>query len=176
MPGYNAAPWDDDYTIEVGPRPSGYQQNQMLADILKDKRSQQNNGPSFPSISPSSVGDFSSFGGGGSEAYMDGYGGVTGPGASGGTGMSNFAGGATPLLWAYLIGKGKMIENQNPNSPVGKGLLAGLGPSFAQIKEDPKGMGLPTLAGLPFLTPWTGSKKARETEPEWAGFWKGIGL
>jgi len=123
---------------------------------------------SGPSASPTS----------GFESYGDAFGGETFGGGSGGGGggMSNVAGGATPLLWAYMIGKGKMIESKNPDTPVGNGMLAGLGPSLAQIKEDPKGMGIPTAIGLPFLTPFTGSKKAKSTKPEWAGLWEGFGL
>lgn len=86
-----------------------------------------------------------------------------GSGGGFGSSMSSFG----PGFWAALIMLGKRVEHNNPDSPLGKGLLAGLGPSIAQIREDPKGMGLPTLAGLPFLTPFTGSKKARETKPEW---------
>ena len=108
--------------------------------------------------------------------FTAGGGGLGGGGAGAGGGASGGLGGMGPLLYAYLIGKGKMLENENPDSALGKGLLAGLGPSFAQVREDPMGMGLPTALGLPFLTPFTGSKKARATEPEWAGLWNMFGL
>lgn len=104
-------------------------------------------------------------------------------------GMSNLfgmtsgegAGAAGPgLLYAYLIGKGKMMENErlkeNPDDPMGNFGLAMLAPSGAQIMEDPKGMGLPTLLGAPFLTPFTASDKAKQTEPEWAGIWNWAGF
>lgn len=97
-------------------------------------------------------------------------------GGSSPTGASNWAGAATPAIYAYLIGKGKMLENENPGSAQSDALLAGLGPSFNQIKEDPVGMGLPTALGAPFLTPFTGSDKAKAEKPEWAGLWEGIGL
>lgn len=84
------------------------------------------------------------------------------------------------LLYAYLIGKGKMMENErlkeNPDDPMGNFGLAMLAPSGAQIMEDPKGMGLPTLLGAPFLTPFTASDKAKQTEPEWAGAWNFFGF
>ncbi len=73
----------------------------------------------------------------------------------------------SPLLWAELIGMGKNIESSNPHSALGMGLLGGLAPSGNQIMKDPVGMGLPTLFGMPFLTPFTSSKKAQEATPEW---------
>ena len=109
-----------------------------------------------------------------------GFGGSQPGGAAGGasapTGMSNIAGAATPALYAYLIGQGKMIESRNPDSAYGKALLGGLGPSFNQLKEDPIGMGIPTALGFPFLAPFFGSDKARKKKPEFAGLWDGLGL
>lgn len=96
--------------------------------------------------------------------------------ASGPSGMSNLAGAATPLLYAYLIGQGKVIEGNNPDSALGKGLLGGLGPSFNQLKEDPVGMGLPSLLGVPFLAPFFASDKARRAKPEFGGIWESLGL
>jgi hypothetical protein len=36
-------------------------------------------------------------------------------------------------------------------------------------------MGLPTLLGAPFLTPFTGSQEAKKTKPEWSGLF-GVGF
>jgi hypothetical protein len=122
-----------------------------------------------------SVGDPADFGGGIGPGGVERTGGLFG----GGTGMSNWAGGATPLLYAYLIGKGKTLEHerlaQDPDDPLGNFGLAMLAPSGAQIKEDPVGMGLPTLFGLPFLTPFTASDEAKGTRPEWSGLFNMIG-
>jgi hypothetical protein len=157
----------------------------MLLDA--DNNQQQQNDTSMPGLRQMPTGLVDKLLGNAGTAPAT-NGGISGPGGSvtdpntgevfagPSTGVSNWAGGATPLLYAYLIGKGKMIEADNPDSPLGKGLLATLGPSIAQIKEDPKGMGLPTALGLPFLTPFTGSDKARRTAPEWAGLWNSLGL
>ena len=99
-------------------------------------------------------------------------------GSGGNLGMSNWAGGATPLVYAYLIGKGKLMTQRrlekNPNDPLGNFGLAMLAPSISQIAKDPKGMGIPTAIGLPFLTPFTASKKAKQTKPEWEGIFGGL--
>lgn len=88
-----------------------------------------------------------------------------GSGAGAGGGMASMG----PGLFAALIASGKLIEHGNPDSALGKGLLGGLGPSYAQIRADPKGMGIPTALGHAWATPWTSSRKARGTAPEWAG-------
>ncbi len=90
--------------------------------------------------------------------------------------MSNLAGSATPLLYAYLIGQGKMLEANNQDSPLSDASLGLLGPSFNQLKEDPVGMGLPSLLGLPFLTPFFADDKAKRAKPEFAGLWGAAGL
>lgn len=93
----------------------------------------------------------------------------------GGSGGSGLGGLASPAFFAALIGMGKNTEANHPNSPLGQGLLAGLGPSISQIAKDPMGMGLPTLLGAPFLTPFTSSKQAQQTKPEWSGLF-GLGF
>jgi hypothetical protein len=117
-------------------------------------------------------------------------GGASSLGASAGGSLSAGAGGAAAggsgalggmsamgpaALFAALIGLGKNTENNHAGTPLGDGLLAGLGPSAAQIFEDPLGMGLPTLLGAPFLTPFTASDKAKKTAPEWQGLF-GLGF
>ena len=79
---------------------------------------------------------------------------------------------AGPLFWAAMIGAGKNVEQSNANNGLGMGLQAMLGPSISQTMKDPVGMGLPTLLGAPFLTPFTGSKAARDTAPEWSHLFK----
>lgn len=90
-------------------------------------------------------------------------------GGSGGAGGGAMGAAGPAALFAALIAAGKMAEYDNPNSIQGKASLGLLGPSFNQIKEDPKGVGLPTALGVPFLAPFTGSDKARAAKPEWAG-------
>jgi hypothetical protein len=92
---------------------------------------------------------------------------VSGMGGSTG-GMSSLAGAATPLMWAALIGLGKGVEHKNPNTPYGRALLSGLGPSLNQIKADPK-LGLTTALGVPFLNGWIRNDKAAKAKPEWGG-------
>lgn len=157
--------------------PNGYYQQMVAQQLMQtpQQRQQQNQMPPINGFQ-------NMFGGGGLEstAQSDIAANPDIFGSSGGTGMSNWAGGATPLLYAYLIGKGKMMENnrlsQDPNDPMGNLGLAMLAPSFNQIKEDPKGMGLPTLLGVPFLTPFTASDKSKQTKPEWSGLWNSLGL
>lgn len=134
-----------------------------LIQALMDRRQQNQQRQQMPSV-PNLQG------------FMGGESAGASPAASGPTGMSNIAGGATPLLYAYLIGQGKMIEGNNPDSALGKGLLGGLGPSFNQLKEDPVGMGLPSLLGAPFLAPFFASDDARKAKPEFAGIWESLGL
>ena len=93
-----------------------------------------------------------------------GYGVATGAGSSFGPAWLGPAG-----FYAALIGTGKNLESSNANNGIGQTLLGGLAPSASQIAKDPMGMGLPTLFGAPFLTPFTGSKAARDTKPEWSG-------
>ncbi len=89
-----------------------------------------------------------------------------GPQSGGGLG-GKFGG---PALFAYLIAKGKTLEQKNPNSVLGRGLLSGLGPSFNQVKKDPK------LAVIPhFLHGWLRNKKAAKAKPEWAGLFNLFG-
>lgn len=100
-----------------------------------------------PSILPSWLGGAASLGNQGYGATM---------------GTSNPA-----LFYAMMIGLGKNIESTQPNNGLGMGLLGGLAPSGNQIAKDPMGMGLPTLLGAPFLTPFTSSKAAQAARPEW---------
>lgn len=113
-----------------------------------------------PAAISSAFGDVT---GGGSTA-----GGAAGGAAAGGqSGAAGLGGMASPLAIAAAIGIGKNVESNDPNSPMGKGLLAMLGPSASQVMKDPVGMGLPTLFGLPFITPWTSSAKSQAAKPEW---------
>lgn len=89
-------------------------------------------------------------------------------GAAGGS-SGAFSTFGLPAIYAALIGMGKNIESKHYDSPLGQGLLAGLAPSGNQIAKDPMGMGLPTLFGMPFLTPFTSSKAAQAAKPEWQG-------
>jgi hypothetical protein len=100
-----------------------------------------------------------------------------GTGASGGSTVGGASDGgvgagagavAVPLMAAAGIGLGKNTEANYAGTPVGDLLLAGLGPSAAQIIKDPLGMGLPTLLGVPFITPFTASQDAKQTKPEWS--------
>jgi hypothetical protein len=94
-------------------------------------------------------------------------GGAPNSGAFSGSGLGGWAGSlGTPLAYAALIGAGKAVEHNNPDSWIGRALLSGLGPSIAQIKEDPK-LGLTTALGLPFLNGWIRSDEAAREEPEW---------
>src|SRR6185437_6299791 len=102
--------------------------------------------------------------------------GMVGNGYGAATGSSLSGGSASPmssaLFWAALIGAGKNVENSNANNGLGKGLLAFMGPSIHQVSKDPVGMGLPTLLGAPFLTPFTSSKASQDTRPEWSSLFK----
>lgn len=135
---------------QMRPPPQGYQQSPPS--------------PSGGNFDASAFGDMYRSGGPGQNG-----GGVFG----GGSGMSDWAGGATPLLYAYLIGKGKSLENDRlkkyPDDPLGNVGLGLLGPSISQALADPKGMGLPTLLGLPFLTPFTASDAAKQKSPWFKG-------
>jgi hypothetical protein len=103
----------------------------------------------------------------------DSAGGASGGGLSGlGSGMGAFA---LPAAIAAMIGIGKNTEANHPNTPEGDASLGLLGPSAAQIIKDPIGMGLPTLLGVPFITPFTGSQDAKKEKPEWSGFF-GLGV
>jgi hypothetical protein len=108
-------------------------------------------------------------------ADLSGAGGGLGSGASGGSSAAGGSGGSAlgglgpAAMFAALIGLGKNTEANHPNTPGGDASLGLLGPSAAQIVKDPIGMGLPTLLGAPFLTPFTGSDEAKKTKPEWSG-------
>ena len=97
-----------------------------------------------------------------------------GSGAGGG-GFGGAASAALPLAYAAAIGFGKNTEANHANTPFGDVLLGGLAPSGAQILEDPLGMGLPTLLGAPFLTPFTASQEAKAKKPEWSSLFS-VGL
>ncbi len=86
-----------------------------------------------------------------------------------GSGSSGLAAFGWPMAFAAMIGAGKNTEANHPNTPEGDASLAMLGPSAAQMWKDPLGMGLPTLLGVPFITPFTGSQDAKKTKPEWSG-------
>ena len=79
----------------------------------------------------------------------------------------------SPFAIAALIMAGKRVENQNADNPLGRGLLSMLGPSAAQIKEDPK-IGLTTALGIPFINGWIRNDKAANAKPEWASLFGGL--
>lgn len=94
-------------------------------------------------------------------------------GAAGGEGAAGGLAAAGPYAaLAALIGIGKNTEANHAGTPLGDGLLAGLAPSGAQIAKDPLGMGLPALLGVPFITPFTASKEAKATRPEWSSLFR----
>ena len=128
----------------------------LINQILRSQYGQGQGGGSsggFPGLA-------NLFGGGGSSG-----GASSADSGAGSSGVSNFA---LPALYAALIGIGKNTEAKDPDTALGKGLLATLGPSLSQVLKDPVGMGLPTLLGLPFLTPFTSSKSSQSTKPEWS--------
>lgn len=90
-------------------------------------------------------------------------------GSSGG-GMGGVGAAAIPAAIAAAIGFGKNTEANHANTPFGDGLLAALGPDINQVVADPIGMGLPTLLGVPFITPFTARKEAKSAKPEWSPF------
>lgn len=99
-----------------------------------------------------------------------------GAASGGGTGITSGMGAvAAPAAFAAAIGFGKNTEANHANTPFGDTILAGLGPDIAQVWQDPVGMGLPTLLGAPFLTPFTASKEAKAAKPEWSSIY-GIGV
>ena len=81
-------------------------------------------------------------------------------GAQSGWGSMSSAG---PIgLFAALIAAGKMAEYKNPDSVYGRASLSLLGPSFNQLKADPK---------LAFLGPLGGifrNDEAAKAPPEWS--------
>lgn len=89
-------------------------------------------------------------------------------------GKGGFGGMSGPLLFAYLIAQGKMLENQrlrkNPDDALGNTGLALLGPSFKQsstaIKENP----FTGLIGTAFgpAAPFLFSDKAKQKKPEFS--------
>lgn len=144
-------------------------------DHLTPRRTMQTSTPGGITGGPglSNLGQLARLGkGGGSGGLSFGGGGAEGVGADGGGG-GGLGGAGAALLWARLIGEGKKQEylrlKDDPDDPLGNFGLAMLAPSGNQILEDPKGMGLPTALGLPFLTPFTASNKAKQTKPEWSG-------
>lgn len=93
---------------------------------------------------------------------------ATGAGGPAGGGGASGLGALGPAAgFAALIGSGKLIENKTHDTPLGRGLLSGLGPSLAQIQKDPK-LGFTTAIGVPFLNGWLRNDDAAEADPEWA--------
>lgn len=131
---------------------------------------------SFGASGPYDFANLSGAGGGLGDGTASG---LSGGAASSGAGTVSGAGGGlaalAPFGYAAAIGVGANTEANHANTPLGDGLLAGLGPSAAQIWKDPLGMGLPTLLGAPFLTPFTASKDAKATKPEFSGLF-GLGF
>lgn len=143
-------------------------QQQLAMMLMSQPQQQQKQNSTFnlPTPPMSLINQFLPGGGAESSLTMpEGW----GSGGAGGSSAGGLGGLALPLAYAAMIGIGKGVEAKHPNTPYGKALLGGLGPSISQVMADPKGMGIPTALGLPFLTPFTASKKARETKPEWGG-------
>lgn len=177
--------WQDDWVqalIEKAERDKAQPEPIDLdpGDHLTPRATMQPSTPGGISGGPglSNLGQLASqFGGKGSGGFSFGGGGFGGGGAEavGADGPSGggLGGAGAALLWARLIGEGKKQEylrlKDDPDDPLGNFGLAMLAPSGNQIMEDPKGMGLPTALGLPFLTPFTASDKAKQTKPEWSG-------
>ena len=164
------------------PAPRRDPEIEMLVDILlsQSARPQQRPSQSPPAIGGNPLaqllgggasGGFPSFGASG---VGSGVGGAPGAAATSGGG-SGLAAAAPALGYAYLIGQGKMLENQYPDSPLGRALLSGLGPSIPQMIADPKLAGFAAL-GVPFLGGVFRNDKAAKAEPEFAGLWRGLGL
>lgn len=116
------------------------------------------------------------FGAGGAGSGMGALGGVgAGAGTAAGAGGAGAgAGGGLAAMgpiagFAALIGGGKLLEERNSQSPVGRGLLSMLGPSISQMRADPK-LAVTTAVGLPFLNGFIRNNKAASAKPEWAGF------
>lgn len=124
------------------------------------------------SFGPTGAGELGLASGGGDAG---GVAAATGGGAGGGGAGAGLGAFALPAAFAAAIGVGKNTEANHAGTPVGDMLLGGLAPSGAQIAKDPIGMGLPTLLGAPFLTPFTASDEAKKTKPEWSSLF-GIGL
>ena len=89
-------------------------------------------------------------------------------GAAGGAGGAGGLAALAPFGYAAAIGVGANTQANHANTPLGDGLLAGMAPSLAQLIKDPKGMGIPTALGFPFLTPFTASKEAKAEKPEFS--------
>lgn len=126
--------------------------------------------------------------GGGIGGGLDALGGSSGAASAGGgldaLGSSSAGAGAgsagglaalAPFGYAAAIGVGANTAANHGGTPFGDGLTALMGPSIAQMLKDPKGMGLPTLLGAPFLAPFTASDEAKKTKPEWSGLF-GLGF
>lgn len=101
--------------------------------------------------------------------------GATGAGAAGGAGAGAAGAGAAamaiPAAIAAAIMGGKELEQRESKSPLGRGLLSGLGPSFSQVKEDPK-LALTTLLGVPFINGAIRSDKAGSATTDWRAIFK----
>ncbi len=93
-----------------------------------------------------------------------------------------FSGGSVPwLVWVQLgkIAKEeefRRFQTKGPDDPLANVGLGLVGPSFAQAREDPIGVGLPTALGFSVITPFTASDKAKTQEPEWMGLGKKFGF
>lgn len=171
-----------------------YDLNRRNSEALANRRYPQQDSPSVSGNSLSSLGGAStgafsttqmaSSSGGlaNSLGVASVPGGIGNASAAGGTSAASGAGGSVggagfgafgpAAAFAALIGAGKLIESENADSPLGRGLLSGLGPSISQIFEDPK-LGAFAALGVPFLGGIFRSKKASRTEPEWAPLVKG---
>jgi hypothetical protein len=138
-------------------------------------------GGGMPGLPPGLGSMIPGMGGGGGGAGAAAGAGAEGGGAAAGGGGGMFGGmggmgglaSLAPVGYAAAIGLGKNTEANHAGTPVGDMLLGGLAPSGAQIWEDPIGMGLPALLGVPFLTPFTASDKAKKTKPEWSQLFGG---
>lgn len=127
------------------------------------------------------IANWSSYGGAqagteGAASGLDSLGGASAGSGGGAAGGGSMLGSLGPIAAiAAAVGLGKNTEANHAGTPLGDGLLAGLAPSVAQMWKDPVGMGLPTLLGVPFITPFTGSDDAKKTKPEWSGLF-GLGF
>jgi hypothetical protein len=144
---------------------------------------QQSQGPSFNPMSmmgaaPAASTGAGSFGAGGMAGGGFAQGGAMGGGfgqggaamgSAGGGGMGSALAGAGPYAaMAAAVLAGKTAEYKNPGEWYSDASLSLLGPSFNQMKEDPK-LGLMTALGLPFLNGFIASDKAKAAPPEWYG-------
>lgn len=202
FPHYQSAPATSDPTSQSG-LPPGF--SQMLDKLSGGGKATNggaimNAQPNTAGGVPTDSGSFGS-GIGGADGFgglnapldyssqiggADGVGGLNAPlgGAADAGGGSSTLGGAggfgglaslAPFGYAAAIGVGANTAANHGGTPLGDGLTSLLGPSAAQMWKDPMGMGLPTLLGAPWLTPFTGSDEAKKTKPEWSGLF-GLGF